>query len=371
MQQGGRQRLRYSADGRTFVESRGGESRTIQLIGDMPVGAWKAPSFPRARTGEKQLSWTTANSVTEFKAPDAEHPLGLLMPAPTDPTSRSPYRVNESPGRRLSLAPPPIRGDSDRDLEFGAHAWSAQPADDKPGAQVALPQRTASTGTEVSCPPSLHSWDMLEEEDIVMRTASGSHAASMLDDPQPPGVVQDLQPNEEHRVLHSPAVGGQKRANFPDAFSELPGPGDPLARASPTAATAETLPGGPPSISDHRHLLLQARSMRSFKRAQKSLGPRDWRKQRDQVELWMQRWNLFTAICGLCGVVAACLQHELVIRGWDPLSFEVNVLKIVNSCASFVLLGEAVSGRLLLYKVRYTHRCLRVRQIRSSVSCAG
>lgn len=353
MKQGGRQRLRYKADGRTFVETRSAESRTLEFIRDTPVGEWKAPLFLRARTtGGKQLSWTAADSVTEFKTSRAENALGLALSAPIDPDTRLPipYSVAESAGRRLSLPPPIVRGDS---LDAGAQ----KPFADESGAHDALHWRAASSGAEESCPSSMLNWDMLEEAEIMMGNDSGLHTASVLDHPQPPGVVQDLEPVEELRAPCSLAAGGQNGASLPVSPSMRMRPMfrvacEPLVQASPTAATVETSPGGPSSrsIADNRQMLLQARSMRSFKRAQKSLGPRDWRRQRDKVELWLLRWNLATAICGVCGVAAACLQHELVVRGWDPSSFEVNVLKIVNSCATCVLLGEAFVGRLLLWR---------------------
>ena len=330
MRPGNRQRLRYKADGRVFVDD---------SDDPMAVGAWKAPSFLRPRTGGVKacLSWTESDDVVEFQMPAL---------APTEPAADTHFKVDERQGRRLSLAPPPVRGDSLLDC---------QPLNSPSLLPLPSPSKTG-------CTPSAISWDSLEEDDIGTKSQNSCPPSPFL---PPPGCVEQLGPSKQSElmILLRPEFGnrggvtsptaslnGSRHSNTSRAASlssttELESArrkGEPHARTTALQQRPGmgVLSGSASGVVDPRKLLMQARSMRSFKRVQRAMGPRDWRRQRDQVELWLTRWNLFAALCGLCGVVAACLQHELVVRGWEPTSFMLNALKIANSCFTCILIGK-------------------------------
>lgn len=95
------------------------------------------------------------------------------------------------------------------------------------------------------------------------------------------------------------------------------------------------------TVIDRKASLLNATSMRSFKRIKKELAAtKSWRRDRDTVDMYRTKVRWGVAILGLCGTACACLQHELVLRGWEPSSAMINVLKICNTVFSVMQIGK-------------------------------
>ena len=69
---------------------------------------------------------------------------------------------------------------------------------------------------------------------------------------------------------------------------------------------------------------------------------------RTYIHTYIHRWYTWAvAWCGFAGTVAACLQHELVLRGWLIDSIAVDTLKICNTIFSVVYVGKELSPKFL------------------------
>ena len=368
-------RLAYAPESRDFLED------SQRLVG----AGWRAPMFPRkARriAPGRSLTWTESDSIVQSVALTApgRRPSGDVVeafcsahprapgPAAAEPADTVAYFVSPDSGVKR-LLPPPTSSMQD------VHAASElSPEPDNPG--ELLPPGTAT--------PLAADWGSLEEEDaeakrniagVWQRHGGVSPFGSPFDavaEPLPRSSSEDADAQPLRRLSSSSkdadahSVANPRRVRVradsrgkahekirgnaavhdsvecetpvqsPDASSapEM-GPGffrDGAAGLNQFSASAE-----------RKTMLLKARSQRSFKQVQQKFA-KDWRKDRDAVEDSRKRYRLAAAMCGFCGTVAACMQHELVLRGFAPLSLMVNITKFVSTCFSCVLIG-------LLYRV--------------------
>jgi len=65
----------------------------------------------------------------------------------------------------------------------------------------------------------------------------------------------------------------------------------------------------------------------------------DWHKNRDLVDRKIRHCRIYKALAALSGTTAACLQHELVMRGYPPQEMLVNVCKGLNLALSAILVA--------------------------------
>jgi hypothetical protein len=69
------------------------------------------------------------------------------------------------------------------------------------------------------------------------------------------------------------------------------------------------------------------------------ISERDWRKDRETVDVELTRCRIALACFGLLGLVFAFCQNQFVLDGDDPMSTRLNVLKIANMLCSLCLWG--------------------------------
>lgn len=74
----------------------------------------------------------------------------------------------------------------------------------------------------------------------------------------------------------------------------------------------------------------------------KATAMQDWRRDRDRINHRAALTSTLCAVFGLTGTMCAVVQHELILRGVDPLAFSVNVLKGCNSLFTLLCIGMLV-----------------------------
>ena len=320
-------RMAYAPESREFLED---SQRLVSSAG------WSEPKLPRnsfRRTASGSLTWTEPDTIEQAVALTApgHHPSGDAVealcssdhplapdPAATEPADTVGYFV--SPESALKTLLPPPTGMQD---EHPANELSRAPDDP----DEMLPPEPAT--------PLDYDWGLLEEEDL--GEEDGSARRNIVGVENPPLGRPDAGPGFFRKEAQQAWVKSQSQEGAKDSADGK----SMLLHFRSQRSFKQTVGLGEISESAGRKsMLLKAITQYDFRRVkQRLIVTTDWRRSREQVEGSRKRYRLAAAMCGFCGTTAACVQHELVLRGWAPLSPTVNIVKFVSTCFSCVLIG--------------------------------
>lgn len=285
------------------------------------------------------LAWTDSDTVTWAKANDQQYP-------PTEPATDTVCYWTRDGSHKTLLSPPPQaaaaaaaeRDANDVFLDDERGTFEHRPrqrSDDLQSVELLLqPVRELFRPSgDVLQPPGVVdiSWDQLEELQE-RKESMKSGGANPLGFQTSASILRSR--------LRSPTARHEKEEESESLQTKkkvLTLQEDVGAKPTHLAMPSLMTKG---SMESRKMQLLAARSQMSFKRIKALLGVPDWRKDRSSVDNKRQRTRWITALSCLAGAMTACIQHELVLRGCEPQSLIINVLKIINSCVSFALIGK-------------------------------
>ena len=321
---------------------------------------WRPVIFQRRRifsaAADKSLHWTAPDMLVSPCRHKEAHANG---------DSEDQSRRTEISSTRFILAEPPVPGSNDE--EHVREVVSNHEPEIVPNREASVEPTSATSSRRSSLqellnglgspatssrsavprkarPPALeeYAWELLEEENAHSIEIGSCDAG--LGNAEVPGSV----PMESCKTING---AGKPRASVAaerlEALALSPqqkeGPaGSPGGTKLATSPAAGSMHPDLSSPDGRKEVLLRAFTNRSFINTKKSIGIVDWRRDRESVDEARIRWEWITAICGLCGAIAACLQHELVVRGWQPQSLPVNLFKIMNTILTILLACECL-----------------------------